>query len=100
MPKKISMRKDIVSGQFYPQKDLIRIVKNKDNDVFIDKEGRQNGRGAYISIDKKTAQQVKKRHLLDKAFKIKISDNFYDELIEYVDHKLARMELFGNKVDE
>lgn len=100
MPKKISMRKDIVSGQLYPQKDLIRIVKNKNDDIFIDKKGRQNGRGAYISINKKAVQQVKKHHLLDKVFKLKVSDEFYDELIKYVDHKLARMKLFGNKSDE
>ena len=30
------------------KKDLIRIVKNKDNEILVDKTGKLNGRGAYI----------------------------------------------------
>ncbi len=30
------------------KKDLIRIVKNKDGNISIDKTGKANGRGAYI----------------------------------------------------
>ena len=33
------------------KKDLIRIVKNKENDLNIDRTGKMEGRGAYICDD-------------------------------------------------
>ena len=39
--RKIPMRKDIVTGEMKPKKELVRVVKNKENEVSIDpKEGR------------------------------------------------------------
>ena len=34
------------------KKDLIRIVKNKQNEINVDKTGKQEGRGAYICNNK------------------------------------------------
>lgn len=91
--RKIPMRKCVVSGQMYPKKELVRIVKNKENQIFIDPSGRQNGRGAYIALVPELAHQARKEHTFDKVFGIKISDDFYDELYQYVDHQKARQEL-------
>ena len=44
--RKIPMRKDIVTGEMLPKKELVRVVKNKENDVAIDPTGKHNGRGA------------------------------------------------------
>ena len=33
------------------KKDLIRIVKNKNNEISIDRTGKMEGRGAYICDD-------------------------------------------------
>ncbi|MGX5377445.1 RNase P modulator RnpM [Ligilactobacillus sp. LYQ135] len=95
--RKVPMRKDIVTGEMLPKKQLVRVVKNKENEVSIDPTGKQNGRGAYIHLDVETAKKAKKEKTFDKAFGIKISDEFYDELIAYVDHKVARIELFGHE---
>ena len=62
--RKIPMRKDIVTGEMLPKKELVRVVKNKENEVAIDPTGKQNGRGAYIHLDVDVAKQArKKRHL-------------------------------------
>ena len=95
--RKIPMRKDIVTGEMLPKKELVRVVKNKENEVAIDPTGKQNGRGAYIYLDVDVAKQVKEEKTFDKPFGIKISDDFYDELIAYVDHKVARIKLFGHE---
>ncbi len=95
--RKIPMRKDIVTGEMLPKKELVRVVKNKENEVAIDPTGKQNGRGAYIYLDVDVAKQAKEEKTFDKAFGIKISDDFYDELIAYVDHKVARIKLFGHE---
>ncbi|AXY25473.1 DNA-binding protein [Suicoccus acidiformans] len=91
--RKIPMRKCIVSQEMYPKKELVRVVKTKENEVFLDPTGRQNGRGAYIALDPELAKKAKKERTFDKAFGIKIADEFYDELYAYVDHQKARQEL-------
>ena len=46
--RKIPLRKSVVSGEVIDKRDLLRIVKNKDGEVFIDPTGKQNGRGACL----------------------------------------------------
>ncbi|KRN19568.1 hypothetical protein IV79_GL001285 [Pediococcus claussenii] len=94
--RKIPMRKDIVTNEMFPKRELVRVVKNKENEISIDATGKKPGRGAYIGLDVKIAQKAKKQRTFDKAFKIEVDDKFYDELIEYVDHQQARRELFGD----
>lgn len=90
------MRKDIVTGEMAPKKDLVRIVKDKENNVTIDETGKKSGRGAYVSIDVKVAQKAKDEKKLNEVFSVDLSDEFYDDLIAYVDHKQVRKELFEN----
>lgn len=94
--RKIPMRKDIVSGEMIPKKQLVRVVKNKEGEVGIDPTGKKSGRGAYISLEVETAKKAKENRTFDKAFGLKVQDEFYDELIAYVDHQVERARLFGN----
>lgn len=91
--RKIPLRKSVVSNEVIDKRDLLRIVKNKDGQVFIDPTGKANGRGAYIKLDNEEAQLAKKKQVFHRAFGIEVSESFYDELIAYVDHKLKRREL-------
>jgi uncharacterized protein len=94
--RKIPMRKDVVTGQMAPKKELIRIVRDKEGNVSIDETGKKSGRGAYVSIDVKVAKKAKQTKKLNEVFSVDLSDEFYDDLIGYVDHKQARKELFDN----
>lgn len=96
-PRKIPMRKDIVTGEMFPKKELVRVVRSKEGDVTLDPTGKANGRGAYVSLNVKNAEMAKEKRIFDKAFGVKVVDEFYDELIAYVDHQQARRELFGDK---
>lgn len=91
--RKIPMRRCIVSQEMYPKKELVRIVKNKEGQIFIDPTGKQNGRGAYIRLEPEIAEKAKALRVIDKAFSMKVSDEFYQELYEYVDYQKARKEL-------
>ncbi|UUX34628.1 RNase P modulator RnpM [Fundicoccus culcitae] len=91
--RKVPMRKCVVSQQMFPKKELVRIVKNKENEVFIDPTGRQNGRGAYIGLEPELAIEAKRKRTFDKIFEMKITDEFYDELYNYIVHQKARKEL-------
>ncbi|MBF0776405.1 DNA-binding protein [Streptococcus azizii] len=91
--RKIPLRKSVVSGEVIDKRDLLRIVKNKEGQVFIDPTGKANGRGAYIKLDNDEALLAKKKRAFDRAFSMEVAAKFYDELISYVDHKVKRREL-------
>lgn len=62
------------------KKDLIRVVKTNENEFFIDKTGRANGRGAYICNDVNCLKLARTNRGLEKSFKCKIDDEIYDRL--------------------
>ena len=95
-PRKIPMRKDIVTGEMVPKKELVRIVRTPEGNVILDPSNRANGRGAYISLSVDVAETAKKKRIFDKVFETKLEEQFYDELIAYVDHQAAGKELFGD----
>ena len=90
------MRKDIVTGEMMPKRQLIRVVKNKEGEVTLDPTGKKSGRGAYIAVDVEIAKRAKEEKTFEKAFHVKLDDSLYDELIQYTDHLQARQALFGN----
>ena len=62
------------------KKELIRIVKNKENQINIDKTGKMEGRGAYLCEDIKCLEKVIKSKRLEKTLDMKISDEIYENL--------------------
>lgn len=94
--RKVPMRKCVVSGEMKPKKEMVRIVRNKEGDVSIDPTGKKNGRGAYVSLDIKHIENGKSRKVLDQSLNTHVDDSFYDELVEYIEYKKARMEI-GNE---
>ena len=62
------------------KKELIRIVKNKNNEISIDRTGKLDGRGAYICDDINCLEKVIKSKRLEKVFDYKISDEIYENL--------------------
>ena len=75
------MRMCIACRQMKDKRELLRIVKDKENNISIDKTGKKKGRGAYICKDKECLAKLKKQKLLNKAFKTNISEDVY-KLIE------------------
>ncbi|BDR56253.1 RNase P modulator RnpM [Xylocopilactobacillus apis] len=95
--RKESLRMDLITRRMFPKKELIRIVRNKDYEIKIDPTGKAAGRGAYISLDLNNIEVAKKKKVFDQAFGIKVNDQFYKELYEYIEHRIARNELFRSK---
>ncbi len=91
--RKVPLRKCVVSGDMRPKKEMVRIVKTKESDIFIDDTGKKNGRGAYVSLDPEIIQTAKEKNILSGILKTEISDAFYDELLEHVKYRLARLEI-------
>ena len=62
------------------KKDLVRIVKNKENEINIDRTGKMEGRGAYICDNIECLEKVIKSKRIEKIFDMKISEEVYENL--------------------
>ena len=62
------------------KQDLFRIVKNKENEISIDKTGRKEGRGAYICDNIECLERAIKSKRIEKIFDMKISEEIYENL--------------------
>jgi len=80
--KKLPQRSCISCRTKKDKKDLIRIVKNENNEINIDKTGKKPGRGAYICDSIECLEKIIKFKKLDIAFKSKISEKDYEKLRE------------------
>lgn len=80
MNKKVPLRRCIATGEQCAKKDLIRVVRNKEGEVFIDLQGRQNGRGAYLKASIEAVQICRKKNSLGKALEVSIPESIYEEL--------------------
>lgn len=78
--KNLPMRTCIGCNQIKPKKELIRIVKNKENEITIDKTGKANGRGAYICDNAECLEKAIKSKRLERSFETQIDPEIYDEL--------------------
>lgn len=87
------MRKCVVTNEMRPKKEMIRIVRNKEGVVALDPTGKLPGRGAYVSIEPEVVQAAWDKHILDRHLEATISDEFYQELLDYVTRQKARMSL-------
>lgn len=82
--KKIPMRSCVVSKEQLPKQELIRIVKNKDNQVYIDLTVKMNGRGAYIKKDIAILDKAIKSNILEKKLEVNIPSSIYEELRQII----------------
>ena len=78
--KHIPQRTCMGCNQKKDKKDLIRIVKNKENEISIDKTGKMQGRGAYICNNPECLTKLQKSKRLYRVFEMQISDEIYESL--------------------
>ena len=68
------------------KKELVRVVRNKNGEIFLDKTGKANGRGAYICKSKDCFDKLKKTRALNRAFKCEIPLEIYEKLGEEIEN--------------
>ena len=78
--KKIPLRTCMGCNEKKPKKELIRIVKNKNEEIFIDRTGKADGRGAYICDSVECLERIVKSKRLEKVLESKISEEVYNNL--------------------
>ncbi len=80
--KKLPQRTCIGCNTQKLKKDLIRIVKDKDGNINIDRTGKMNGRGAYLCKNKECLEKAIKSKKIEKIFEMKIDEKVYEELMK------------------
>ena len=78
--KKIPLRTCMGCNEKKPKKELVRIVKNKDGEIFIDRTGKADGRGAYICDQIECLEKIIKSKRLEKVLEVKIPEEVYNNL--------------------
>jgi uncharacterized protein len=82
--KKIPLRTCMGCNEKKPKKELIRIVKNKEGIISLDKTGKQEGRGAYICNSVECLEKVVKSKRLEKVLEKEISEQIYNNLKDVI----------------
>lgn len=85
--RKVPERKCVVTGEMKPKKELIRIVRNKDGEVFVDATGKKNGRGAYLTKSIEVVDQAEETQILNKQLNTNLDASIYEELRAQVGNK-------------
>lgn len=78
--KNVPNRTCIGCNEIKPKKELIRVVKNKENQIFIDKTGKANGRGAYLCNNLECLEKAIKTKKLERTFEATIEPEIYEGL--------------------
>ena len=82
--KKVPLRMCVVTRSREDKRNLLRIVKDKENNVFVDVTGKQNGKGAYITKSKEVLEMAKKNKALDRALECEVPESIYEEIEKYI----------------
>lgn len=78
--KKIIYRQCVVTKDIVNRENLIRIVKTKENQVFVDLNFKIDGRGIYVKKNSKIISKMKQQKLLEKKFNCIIKNDIYQIL--------------------
>ncbi len=78
--KKIPMRQCVGCMEMKNKKEMMRVIKTENGEIFTDLTGKKNGRGAYVCISAACLQKARKNKGLERSFKMNIPDTVYEQL--------------------
>lgn len=82
--KKIPQRTCIGCNVKKNKMELIRIIKNKDGEIKIDKTGKMDGRGTYICKSEECLSKAIKNKKMARTFEIEIENSIYENVKEAI----------------
>lgn len=75
LEKKESLRKCVGCNEMKNKKSLIRVVHTKEDEFFVDLNGKANGRGTYLCKNVECFQKAIKSKGLERSLKCKIPED-------------------------
>lgn len=80
--KKIPQRQCIACRELKEKREMLRVTKQTEGNIFLDFSGKANGRGAYICDNPDCVKKLKKSRLLDKVFSCRVDESVYAAIEE------------------
>lgn len=75
-------RKCIACGKYDDRKNMIRVTKTADNEVFVNGNSKIFGRSAYICYNKACVECALKKNRLQRVLKAQISEELKGKIID------------------
>lgn len=85
--KKVPERRCVACNTSKPKNELLRIVKNKENEISVDVTGKKAGRGAYICKNVECLEKLKKSGILNKTFEMQVDEKIYEIVRDVIENK-------------
>lgn len=80
MNKKVPMRQCVGCREMKNKKEMFRIIKTAENEIFLDVIGKKNGRGAYICPNEECLAQAVKNKGLERSLKTAVPREVIEDL--------------------
>ena len=74
------MRKCTGCQQVREKRQLLRVVRDPEGNVSIDRTGKKSGRGAYLCEDPACLEKAIRTKALERSLEVEISDEVYESL--------------------
>jgi predicted RNA-binding protein YlxR (DUF448 family) len=84
--KKTPQRRCVGCGQMKDKKQLLRVVRTKEEEYLIDETGRLNGRGAYLCTNSECYKEAIKKKGLERSYKQAIPSEIAIRLGEEIEN--------------
>ena len=72
----------IVCRELKEKREMLRIVKNAEEKIFIDYSSKAQGRGAYVCNNPECIKKLTSRRLLNKVFSKQVGEEVYNAITE------------------
>jgi predicted RNA-binding protein YlxR (DUF448 family) len=82
--KKVPLRKCAATGEMFPKKEMIRIVRPKEGEVSVDLTGKKSGRGTYVSKSEKAVEAARRNRSIESQLGVSVPDQVYDDLLHAI----------------
>lgn len=74
------MRQCVGCQEMKSKKEMIRVIRTKEEEILLDATGKKNGRGAYICPDLECLRKARKNKGLERSFRQTIPKEVYEAL--------------------
>ncbi len=85
--RKIPQRRCVICKTQKNKNELLRVVKNKENEIKVDTTGKEPGRGAYICYNIECLEKAMKTKKLEKELEVKIDNEIYMQVQNIIKEK-------------
>lgn len=82
--KKVPLRRCAATGEMFPKKDLIRIVRPKEGEVSVDLTGKKSGRGTYVSKTVEAVETARRNRSIESQLKTAVPEEVFENLLHAV----------------